>query len=216
MSEPPKGLPESGPVPRPPDDAEILRSFPKLEVSPGVCVWRVHTTDRKPWYFSEAGRFGLTSPAGTCYVAQDPMTSICERVIKGRICLLPEDLEGKSIREMPMPKLFVLADSPQAVRFGIGRSFSTEEPYDRCREWALALHSVGFAGVAYWPSHDPRRGDRLSYALFDREGERSSWRVGGRPSPLDSADWLRKIKEELGINIVGPPDDPELPFTEDL
>jgi len=143
------------------------------------------------------------------------LTSICESVIQGRTHVLHEDLQRKSIRSMPVPKIFAVADSPAAIHFGLGRSFSTEEPYDRCREWAAALHAAGFGGVAYWPSHDPRRGDRVSYALFDSMGARR-WKVGGRADPLDSALWRGRIGEDLKIQVLHPPDDPEMPFAEDF
>jgi hypothetical protein len=215
MSEPPEARREEGPTPRVPEGRDALRDFPRLEVPLGSMVWRVHTKGEKPWYFSSNGRFGLSPQAGTCYVAQDPLTSICETVIRGRTQVEPADLQGRTIRSMPLPRAFSLADTPAAVHFGLGRRFSTDEPYDRCREWAAALHGNGFGGVAYWPSHDPRRGDRLSYALFDSMGARR-WKVGGRPDDLDSALWTSRIEAELNIKVVRPPDDPELPFTEEL
>lgn len=215
MSEPPEARREEGPVPPLPDGRDALRDFPQFELSPGLLVWRVHTKDRKPWYFSDRGRFGLSPKAGTCYVAHDPLTSICETVIKGRTHVLREDLQRKSIRNMPIPKAFAMADSPAAVHFGLGRSFSTEEPYDRCREWAAALHAAGFSGVAYWPSHDPRRGDLLSYALFDAMGART-WKIGGRSQELDSALWRARIQDDLKIEVLDAPADAEMPFTADL
>ncbi len=213
MSEP-GPLPVEGRVPPVPDDRESLRHCPPAELEPGDTVWRTHDRDKGPWYFSDEGRFGLERPAGTCYVATDPLTSICEKVIRGRIELEPADLAGKVIRELPIPKSFVLADAPSAARLGLGRSFSTETPYDTCRDWAAAFYGVGFRGIAYWPSHDPRRGDRLSYALFDNAGERSSWRIGRTPQPLDSPYWRKRILDDLLIPTVDPPDDPELEFTD--
>lgn len=212
----PGPTPGEGRVPPVPDDRESLRRCPKVELEPGDSVWRTHERGTGPWYFSDRGRFGLEQPVGTCYVATDPLTAICEKVIRGRVDLEPVDLRGKVIRELPIPKAFVLADAPSAAHLGLGRSFSSEYPYDTCREWAAAFHDVGFRGIAYWPTHDPRRGDVLSYALFDSAGERSSWRVGGRAQPLDSPYWRQRIVDELRIRIVEPPDDDELEFTEDV
>jgi hypothetical protein len=130
--------------------------------------------------------------------------------------LEPADLAGKEIREMPIPKEFLLADASSAVHLGLGRSFSTVYPYDMCRHWAAAFYDVGFHGIAYWPSHDPRRGDLLSYALFDKAGTRSSRWLVGRGQSLDSSYWRRRILNELRIATVEPADDDELEFTGDV
>jgi len=215
MTEPGPSLGE-GRVPPVPEDRESLRRCPPVELAPGDRVWRSHKRGVGPWYFGDGGRLGLKRPAGTCYVATDPLASICETVIRGRVQLEPADLADRMIRELPVPKEFVLADTPSAVHLGLGRSFSTEYPYDTCRDWAVAFYGVGFRGIAYWPSHDPRRGDLLSYALFDAAGERSSWRVGRNAEPLDSPHWRQRILDELRIRTIEPPDDSELEFANDI
>ena len=207
--------PAEGRVPPVPSNRELLRGFPRLDAAPGDVVWRAHSKAYRPWFFGDGGRFGLRPHAGTCYLAEDPLTSICETVIRGRIVILPEDLAAKAIRELRLPKPFALADSPSAVRFGLGRSFSTEFPYDTCREWAAALYESGFRGIAYWPSHDPRRGDRVSYALFDAVGERKKWLIG-RAEDLGSQEWRLRIQDELGIRVEEPPDDDELEIIDEL
>lgn len=216
MANEPAARPEAeGRVPPVPDDRELLREFPRTDLARGTTVWRAHDKGKRPWFFSGGGRFGLLPAAGTCYVAEDPLTTICETVIRGRTHVCPDDLAKKAIRGLSAPKEFALADSPSASGFGIGRSFGTEHPYDTCREWALALYGVGFRGVAYWPSHDPRRGDRVSLALFDVVGERKRWRVG-RAEDLSSAPWRSRIEADIGVQVLDPPGDDELEFVEGL
>jgi hypothetical protein len=71
-------------------------------------------------------------------------------------------------------------------------------------------------GIAYWPCHDPRRGDLLSYALFDAMGERS-WEAGDPAQHLDEKEWRQKIENELTIEIDDePPADLEMRFVDDL
>ncbi|MEA2233613.1 MAG: hypothetical protein QOD83_3429 [Solirubrobacteraceae bacterium] len=202
-----------GRVPPVPTERETLRTFPTYDLAIGTTVWRVHETDSGPWYFGDAGRFGLLPKAGTCYVAADPITTICETVIRGRTHICPADLASKRIRGLVTPKLFAIADGTNAIHFGLGRVFGTEVPYDTCREWAAALYETGFRGIAYWPSHDPRRGDHLSLALFDAAGERKKW-LRGRADSLAAPHWQMRIVLETRIAILDPPDDDDLDFVE--
>src|SRR4051794_35972752 len=94
-------VPAEGKVPPVPMEREQLRKFASARLSRGSLVWRVHRTGLGPWYFGRSGRFGLAPRRGTCYVAEDPITAICETVIRGRSIISPADLGERSIQQIP-------------------------------------------------------------------------------------------------------------------
>jgi hypothetical protein len=200
-------------IPDPPEAGE-LKSFPFLDLSKGQEVWRVHKSHQKPWHFDNGGRFGLAPPDGTCYVAKSDITAICETVIRGRVAISEDDLSGRIIRRMVLPKPFRLADCcrSEAIGFRVTRRLLTEFPYEQCPRWARAFRRDGFLGISYWPTYDPGDG-RRTYALFGAASTRESrdWRIG-RGAQLTGAKWRAKITDELRVLILPPDSDADLDY----
>ena len=199
-------------IPLPPSDAEGLSSFPSYVLPKGTEIWRVHRAVNGPWYFGPSGRFGLASPAGTCYAALDPLTAISETVIRGQVVIDEDVLTERIIRSAGTPIRVVAADlvDRRAQGFGVNRNFGTEEPYDRTQQWAQAFHLKRFRGVRYWARHD-LQADATSVAIFGASGERKSWPRGNGGS-LGSAHWKDRISRELGVSVRTDPHDAELVF----
>jgi len=166
-------------------------------------VWRVHNAGRGPWYFGQTQRFSLQGSDGTCHVALDAATAILETVVRGSRAINRDDLTSRRIRRLPLPQDYKLANltHPRATGWGVTRQFGTDYPYDRCQAWATAFRSEKYGGLQFWANHDVSASG-ISLALFGKAGERTSWRRG-TAERLDDAKWIRQIKDNLGVGILG-------------
>lgn len=201
----------SGPRPTvsdPPDSPAALRGFPRRNLPAGEEVARVVRAGAEPWWFSSdgAGRFDLSSPHGSCYVADDDLTALLEVLgptLAGGV-VASDSLDSRRLRTLRLPNDTATADttSRRAVGFGVTAEIGTSVAYDCSRRWAAALHAAGFDGVRWWPRHDPARAGR-AIALFGRAGARRSW-PRGRERRIDAA--LRsRLVAECGVRVAPRP-----------
>lgn len=196
----------------PPASPSDLANFPRRELGPGSTLWRVVDAGRGPWWFncSPGGRFNLSAPFGTCYVAADPLSALLE-VLGPDLTdgLVPaEFLARRRMRCLDVPRLFDLADlTSRAARvFGVTLEIHTITPYDLPQAWARQLHRAGRHGVAYFLRHDPSAG--LGFGIFGRAGERTSWKRGRLA--LIGPDLMERLRREAGVIVAGIPNSVDL------
>lgn len=203
---------ESASLHRPPENASALEGFPVRRFAPTTVFFRVVLRGKGPWWFGSSmqGRFDLSEPQGTCYLATDEISALLEvlgpDLESGAIS--SDLLEARSLRKLRLPGKLDLADltSREAVRFGITAEIGTNVPYERPQAWAAALHAAGSPGLAYWPRHDPAR--KIALALFGPHGERKRWKKGREASI--SRELIERLHEECGIEVLEVPRSDEL------
>lgn len=150
-----------------------LRGFPTASLTARDALWRVHKQGRSPWWFSSrGGRFDLSEPRGTCYLARDPEAAMRESA--GRRLLTVGIVSQVFAAERVISKVHsvgsvALADltSREAVKHGVSRELTTMTPYDVPRLWAVAF-SVEHGGVEYHSRFTT--GDMRCVALFGAAG----------------------------------------------
>jgi hypothetical protein len=188
----------------PPDDPEALGGFPPLHLEPSEPLWRAVKAGNGPWWCgsSEHGRFNLSEPEGTCYLARDEVTAVLEVVGPDRQggLISREFIEERRLRKVAVPRPVELADlaSRKAARFGVTLEIGTLVPYDLTRAWALRLRQTGVGGLRYLVRHDPSGRDGI--ALFGAAGGRTSWRRG-RETPI-SDEVLEALAGETGVTVA--------------
>src|SRR5689334_10891767 len=130
-----------------------LGGFPSRPLSAATPLFRVVRKGRNPWWFGSAmtGRFDLTEPDGTCYLASDPVSAILE--------LIGPDIESgavssdffreRRLRELRVPEEIELSDltSRRASGFGITSEIGSLVPYTIPQAWAARLRAEGSGGV---------------------------------------------------------------------
>jgi hypothetical protein len=183
-------------------------------------VWHVHagTTfhrithgEHGPWWFSSdgSGRFDLTPPRGTCYLADDPVLALLEVFgeLVPRVVSI-EVLASRRLWTLALPDRCDAADTTvRAARgFGLTAELATITPYGRPQGWAASFAGAGFDGIRYRARHDPGGGRAL--ALFGAAGERTRWRRG-RSSPL-TGELLERLRTEAGVEVARIPDSADL------
>lgn len=176
-----------------------MRAFPELEEPPGL-VFRVVRRDRGPWWFSSTleGRFDLAAPAGTCYLACDPVAALFEVVGRTLGWVTEEFLAARRLIHLPLPGSPRLADltSRGAAPFGITLEIGTIVPYSLPQAWALRLAEAGFVGLVSFLRHDPAA--NRGVALFGRSGE---WTEG----PVLRAESLGLLAARAGLGVAPVP-----------
>lgn len=192
---------------RPPDAPAGLVGFPLVSLRQGYSLVRVTRRARGPWWFTSGGRgrFDLSPPEGTCYLAKDEISALLE-VLGGApsqvIC--SEFLEVRTLHRLSMPVDVELADltSRGARRFGVTGEIHTLVPYEIPQQWARSLRAVGREGLRYSVRHDPAFGEGI--ALFGPAGERDGW-PRGEVQPCDDPDIRRRLFEICGVRVVPRP-----------
>ena len=194
-----------------------LTLFPTEEISHSTVFYRFGDP-RGPWWFSSSdlavkpGRFDLSTPLGTCYLALDIETALRE---KGRERVLAtntvmEDLL-KDWRAFDL-KLPVTVSAAQttanaAASFGANRELSTADVPDVTHAWAEAFHAANLKGIAY-ASRFTSGGQWNSLALFDTAGVKASWpvvRTRGAAAAMRQAGLGHMISSRSGVTFVAPP-----------
>lgn len=184
----------------PPED---VSGFPARE--PVEETWhRAHATDRGPWWFSHdgSGRFDLTTPHGTCYLASTVEAALRERLgptllAAGRIGA--DEADRTWVSERVVQGRFADATDQDASRFGATREVGTLTPYDLPRAWAHAFHRAAFDGVRSWPRFSPGAG-QYALGLFGPAGEDATPatdRTRGIPG--------RVAARLAGVDVIGVP-----------
>lgn len=180
-----------------------LTGFPTTTVPPRL--YRAHRREHGPWWFSTydpateapSGRFHLSAPRGTCYLASTALGAA--REFLGHH-VAPAVHVDDGIRSLVISGLDVdwpaVADleHPDAPRYGVTRELSTTGPYRKSAAWAAALSAVA-AGVRYILRFGVSAD---GYALFATAGE--------RPGPVDPDPLpLVEVLEDAGYELVGTP-----------
>ncbi|MEO3935193.1 RES domain-containing protein [Dermatophilaceae bacterium Soc4.6] len=188
-----------------------LDDFPVHTATVRATLHRAHHRDLGPWWFSSSGgRFDLPAPRGTCYLADDPLVALRERigVVLGGADQVPASLlEATVISRLHLPRAHHVADltARRASRFGATRELETMVPYAVPQAWALALAAAGHQGVRYGPRFST--GAVTSLAVFGEAGAGSgvvdpvpvpAVDVPGAPVPL------RPPRRE-DLTVVKPP-----------
>lgn len=143
-----------------PEPPPSLSGFPSS--APPKELVRVCRRGRGTWWFSSegSGRFDLTPPHGTCYLAADPIGAIREATRGGPVSTAW--VTDRELRTVNPPAAGKLAATTRqgAARFGLTTELVTVIPYDLPRRWAQAFHQAGFAGIRHELRHELRHDPR--------------------------------------------------------
>ena len=143
-----------------------LRRFPRRTLGPQTELYRVVRKDLGPcpWWFNSSGtgRFDLTEPDGTCYLATDEVMAILEVAGPDRSAgmIAAELLAGRRLHKLRVPEKHSLADLThrRAAGFGVTLEISNTPRYGLTRAWAKALSQGAHQGLFYFARHDPGAG----------------------------------------------------------
>lgn len=178
--------------------------FPRWRLRPHNQLKRAHRAGASPWWFSSdlSGRFDLTSPDGTCYLATDTDTALRERfghelVNQGTIAFTAAAQTAVSALHVPTGRWLADCCHAAAAGFGLTRELATCADYDIPQDWAAALHRDGHHGLRYQTrfSTGPRPN---AVALFDDAGPHD-WPVD--PNPTSGV----QACAEVGIEVANMP-----------
>lgn len=188
------------PLVQPPTDPDQLKTFPRRILPLDKPLFRIHRLSREPWWFSHdmSGRFDLTNPAGTCYVAESRLGAFIE-AFKEINDLLDADIAERRISIVHVPRSMILADctSKKIRGFGITGSIHSREEYELPQKWAAAFAGAGFEGVRYKVSHDPSM-SMIGIAVFGSAGS-ADWPIIST-TPIDIGTIL-DARRSFGIRV---------------
>lgn len=180
-----------------------LEGFPASELTPARSLHRGHRTANGPWWFSSSGggRFDLTPPRGTCYLAYDQLTAIRETVgapLAATGVISAEFAAARQLSALTVPHDHHLADtsSEKAASYGLTRELVAMTPYAVPQEWASTFDAT-FDGLQYQTRFTTGPTPN-AVALFSDAGE-SPWPVDPNPEPLTTA------ARRHGVTVVSPP-----------
>ena len=191
------------PLGSPPGD---LEGFPARDLDATQILYRIHRSERSPWWFSNdgSGRFDLLrEDTGTCYLAERPVGAFIEVFRTGTV--VPElEVTARSMARLRAPSETKLADctASGARSFGVTAAIHSQPDYELTLRWAQAFADAGFGGVLYWLSHDPSASE-LGVALFGRAGEQDLPIESTATIPVDVLDEARK---RFGLVVLPTPD----------
>jgi hypothetical protein len=192
-----------------------LSAFPSRSVLAGTVLYRQHElraqdADAGCWYFDGhapgspvEGRFSLTSPRGTCYLAETAEVAARERVGRHLAQGLPIPLsfvEDRVVTRVPLPADGLPAadacDPDASTSHRVTRELFTGHDYELTGAWGDALDSAGFGSLIYEPRFST--GPGFALALFGTQGSQSHRLTG-------SGDPLRGLLSAMGILVTGVP-----------
>lgn len=178
------------PLARPSED---LTHFPAFALRAGEILFRIHRADRGPWWFGStgAGRFDLSPPRGTCYLAEDPLGAFVEVFREAH--LVPEEAVRRRVQShLGLPRPLRLADcvARKSRMFGVTAAIHSTSDFALTGAWALGLATAGFDGLRYLLSHDPAQ-RLVGYALFGDAGEAH-----------DAETWPPGEAREIGVEVL--------------
>lgn len=175
-----------------------LTGFPS--VAPPKHLVRVCRAERATWWFSAdgSGRFDLSPPEGTCYLATDAFAAIREATRLGPVSTAwAADRELRQVAP-PDPNARLAATTRQAAgRYGVTTELAAMIPYDLPRRWAAAFRAEKFDGIRHQLRHD-QRARPSGIAMF------------GPAGPADLDDGTRTpltvpAIEAAGVSVLPPP-----------
>lgn len=164
-----------------------LNGFPARSGLTGTTAYREHalrpdSPDGGCWYFDShapdgpvEGRFSLTSPKGTCYMAQTEQAAARERCGRLLAASMPipfgfvaeREISAVQVPETAAPIADML-DDEATNRFGVTGELFTNGDYSLTGAWADVLSDTGFGSLLYQPRFTTS--PTYALALFDAEG----------------------------------------------
>jgi hypothetical protein len=179
LADPPKGETDLDGFP----EAVAPRELHRLSEWPGTW-WFSSTPDDQP-----GGRFDLTTPDGTCYLAETLDGALVEKLLRTRTKVVVAErlaeLFHATVTVRVMSRCADLA-APEAAGFGINGEIHTTLDYATPRRWAAALRRAGWKSLRYLLRADPA-GLNSGRALFGKAGLRRRAPAGmtTHVAPLD-------------------------------
>ncbi|MDJ0362155.1 RES family NAD+ phosphorylase [Rhodococcus sp. H29-C3] len=177
--------------------------FPGCELTAAQPLIRGHSTGNGPWWFASSGggRFDLTPPRGTCYLAFDELTAIRETVGEtlARTGVVSDAFAAtRCLSTLTVPHEHQLADTcaGTAADFGLTRELVSMTSYGVPQEWAAAF-SATFAGIRYQTRFTTGPNPN-AVGLFGEAGE-ATWTTDANPEPLVAA------ARRCGFTVASPP-----------
>lgn len=184
----------------PPEPGQDLQGFPRRTIEAGALWHRAHRAMLGPWFFSHQGhgRFDLTEPDGTCYVANTAAVAARELIGPDLVAsgAVPEALlAGRVVSRIPLPTEVKVASltSNEALTHRVTGELSAMSDYTVPQAWAGAFREHGFGGVWYQPRFSPGKGRALG--IFGPAG-------AGECEPLDRLR-LRDVVDQMSdVRVV--------------
>lgn len=199
-----------GPPPRP------LNGFPSRELTAAHPLYRGHRTKNGPWWFSSSGggRFDLTPPHGSCYLAYDELTAIRETVgasLAATGVISDAFAADRQLSTLAVPHDLCLADvcAEKAADYGLTRELVSMTPYTVPQEWAAAFDAT-FGGIQYQTRFSTGPTPN-AVAVFSDGGE-ATWPPDPNPEPFIAAArrcGFTVASPPRSVRIVSPPVSPE-------
>jgi len=189
-----------------------LHTFPDCELTAAQPLIRGHRAANGPWWFASSGggRFDLTPPRGTCYLAFDELTAIRETVGEALATtgVISEDFAvTRQLSTLAVPHPHRVADTcaDAAADYGPTRELSSMTPYAVPQEWAAGFDAA-FAGLRYRTRFTTGPNPN-AVALFREAGE-ADWPTDPNPEPFAAAArrcGLTVARPPRSVRIVSPP-----------
>lgn len=218
------------PLAEPPVASGSLNNVPAESLAGAVVhrVWRRSNPEGvarpDPWWFASApgnadrgGRFDLSTPMGTCYLATRPVGAVLE-ALQAHLLALPLD----ELRSRRLARIVAPGDAPSAARLtaaalagrhGVTAALWAGGDRGMTQRWATAFRRDGWWALYSGLQHDPS-GRLRGFALFDHAGAHPPsmgrrWTVEGFDPSEDTE--LHRDLASFGIEVREPGD---LPFME--
>ncbi len=161
----------------PPDDRPALTGLPAAGH-----IDRLHRLSEyaRPWWFAHVdavddphgGRFDLTPPQGTCYLAETLDGALVEKLLRARSkVVVAERLAELFHAQIEVRAAPAIADltAARATALGLNAEIHTTLDYRVTRRWARALRRAGWRGLRYLLRGD-LTGTQAGRALFGGAG----------------------------------------------
>ena len=186
----------------PPSISKDFAQFPRVDLKSRDVVYRAFADFRQPgWYSSDgSGRFDLSAPRGTLYVADTVKAAVRER-LSGMF-----DAENRVaftlVNDMAVADLSITATgcadlgAEDLDQFGVTRELDTMVPYGIPRQWAHRFASAKMGGIHYGTRST--RGAMNAWAVFGNAGQSMVKERGGRLDYITACD-------KAGLTILGKP-----------
>lgn len=194
----------TGPALRPPPPGLDLTAFPTWDLPGTRQLRRAHRTTNSPWWFSSSGtgRFDLSAPRGTCYLALTVIAALREVVradILASKVITADFADKRSVSTLTCPTARKLANtgSARAANFGLTLEISTLDDYVVPQRWAQAFDAHGVGGIRY-QTRFSTGADAQGVALFGQAGA-ATWAPD--PAPMS----LRDAATRAGLTVAGRP-----------
>ena len=167
--------PRAVPAQKPPLQTRDDRTFPTLMLAQDSNVYRaINSTRTSPGFYSSNmdGRFDLTAPAGTMYVADSLRVAVRERlgsVVSETQAVYRAEAETMKVAAILTPwHMCADIESGIASSFEVTGELHSMTPYDIPQSWAAVFFSAGHTGIHYGARFSP--GNDKCWALFGPAG----------------------------------------------